>query len=45
MAWIASPLVIKLLAKGFYGEQYKLAIQLLRIGLPSDYFSAVLLGF
>ena len=48
IAWIASPLIIKLLAKGFYGEQYKLAIQLLRIGLPMIIFSTIIgvfLGF
>ena len=48
IAWIASPLIIKLLAKGFYGEQYKLAIQLLRIGLPMIIFSSIIgvfLGF
>ena len=42
IAWIASPLIIKLLAKGFYGEQYKLAIQLLRIGLPMIIFSTII---
>ena len=48
IAWIASPLIIKLLAEGFYGEQYKLAIQLLRIGLPMIIFSTIIgvfLGF
>jgi len=42
IGWIASPLIIKLLAKGFYGEQYKLAIQLLKIGLPMITFSSII---
>lgn len=39
--YIFSPLVIKVLAKGFQGEQFDLAVTLNRIGLPI----AILLGF
>ena len=42
IAWIASPIIVKLLAKGFYGEQYRLAIQLLRIGLPIIIFKIII---
>ena len=42
IAWIALPLIIKLLAKGFYGEQYNLAINLLRIGLSMIIFSGII---
>ena len=42
IAWIASPIIVKLLAKGFYGEQYRLAIQLLRIGLPMIIFKIII---
>src|SRR5699024_1612868 len=34
VGYFASPLVVKVLAKGFTGEQYDLAIKLNRIGLP-----------
>lgn len=34
VGYFASPLVVKILAKGFTGEQYKLAVKLNRIGLP-----------
>lgn len=32
--WIFSPLIIKLLAKGYEGKQFELAVKLNRIGLP-----------
>lgn len=41
IAWIISPILIKLMAKGFYGEQYELAVELLRIGLPVVVFSSM----
>lgn len=41
IAFIASPLIIKILAKGFEGEQFLLAVRLNRIGLPIVIF----LGF
>ena len=42
LAWISSPLLVKLLAKGFEGEQYDLAIKLTRIGMPMILFSGVI---
>ena len=33
-AWILSPYIVKLVAHGFEGEQFKLAVQMMRIGLP-----------
>lgn len=41
LAFIFAPLTIKILAKGFEGEQFRLAVQLNRIGLPIIIF----LGF
>lgn len=41
LGYVFSPTVIKILAKGFEGEQFDLAVKLNRIGLPI----AVLLGF
>lgn len=41
MAYILSPAIIRVLAKGFEGEQFKLAVRLNRIGLPIIIF----LGF
>lgn len=41
LGYIFSPMVIKVLAKGFEGEQFELAVTLNRIGLPI----AILLGF
>lgn len=34
LGWIFSPFIIKLLAKGFEGKQFELAVELNRIGLP-----------
>lgn len=43
IALLRTPLIIRLLAKGFKGgEQFKLAIQLTRIGLPIILFSGVI---
>ena len=39
LGWFISPLIIKVLAAGFKGEQFYLAIKLMRIGLP-----AIILG-
>lgn len=36
--WLTSPFLIKLLAKGFYGRQYKLAVNLTKIGMPQLLF-------
>lgn len=42
LAWFTSPLIIKLLAKGFYGEQFNLAVKLNRIGLPKIILSCII---
>lgn len=41
LAWLASPWIIRLTARGFEGEQFNLAVELTRIGLPMILFSAV----
>lgn len=41
IGYIFSPIIIKLLAKGFQGEQFDLAVKLNRIGMPI----VILLGF
>lgn len=40
--FIAAPVIVKLLAKGFYGEQFDLAVKLTRIGLPMILFSGII---
>lgn len=40
--WLASPIIVKLLARGFQGEQFDLAIKLIRIGLPMILFSGIM---
>ncbi len=42
LGWLVAPALVKLLAKGFYGEQYNLAVKLTRIGLPKIIFSCIL---
>jgi len=42
LAWFFSPLIISITAKGFYGKQFELAVQLNRIGLPMILFSGVI---
>lgn len=39
---LVSPFLVKLLAKGFYGEQYDLAVKLTRIGMPKLLFSGLI---
>ena len=34
LAWFFAPLIIRLTAKGFEGEQFDLAVKLMRIGCP-----------
>jgi len=34
IAFIGTPLIVKILASGFKGEQFVLAVKLIRIGLP-----------
>lgn len=38
IGWVFAPFVIKITAGGFEGEQFKLAISLMRIGLPVMFF-------
>lgn len=40
--WLASPILVKILAKGFFNEQYDLAVKLTRIGMPALLFSGVI---
>lgn len=39
---VCSPLIIKLAAHGFSGEQFNLAVRLMRIGMPVIIFSGIL---
>ena len=41
LAWVLSPNIIKVLAPGFEGEQFKLAVLMMRIGLPAIFFAGV----
>ena len=41
IAWIASPIAIKIIAYGFEGKQFDLAVLLMRIGLPAILFSVI----
>ncbi|WP_042683467.1 murein biosynthesis integral membrane protein MurJ [Anaerosalibacter massiliensis] len=41
LGWIFSPFIIKLLAKGYEGKQFELAVKLNRIGLPITLFMAI----
>lgn len=40
--WLAAPVIVKLLAKGFQGDQFDLAVQLTRIGLPMILFGGII---
>lgn len=42
IALLGTPLIIKLLAKDFEGEQFDLAVKLTRIGLPMILFSGII---
>ncbi|MFL2131692.1 murein biosynthesis integral membrane protein MurJ [Ruoffia sp. FAM 20858] len=42
VAWILSPIIIRILANGFEGEQFNLAVTLTRIGLPVILFAGIL---
>lgn len=39
--WVGAPLLVKLLAKGFTGQQFELAVYLTRIGIPVLFFSLI----
>lgn len=45
VAYIYAPTIIRLLARGFEGEQFTLAVSLVRIGLPMILFSGVIGAF
>ena len=40
--WLAAPVIVKVLARGFQGNQFELAVQLTRIGLPMILFGGVI---
>lgn len=40
--WLAAPVIVKILASGFQGEQFELAVKLTRIGLPMILFSGII---
>lgn len=40
--WLAAPVIVKLLAKGFQGEQFDLAVQLTKLGLPMILFGGII---
>jgi len=42
VGWLISPILVKLLAKGFVGEQFDLAVKLTRIGFPMILFSGAI---
>lgn len=42
LALLGTPLIVKLLAMGFEGEQFDLAVKLTRIGLPMILFSGII---
>lgn len=41
IGWLFSPIIIKLLAHGFEGEQFDLAVSMMRIGIPVVIFSGI----
>lgn len=41
LAWLLAPFIIKVLANGFKGEQFKLAVLMTRIGLPVIFFAGI----
>ncbi len=41
IAWVLAPVIMKILAPGFKGEQFKLAILMMRIGLPTIIFAGI----
>lgn len=41
LAWILAPIIIKIIATGFKGNQFKLAVLMMRVGLPAIFFASV----
>lgn len=42
IATIGAPVIVKIIASGFKGEQFNLAVKLVRIGLPTILFSGII---
>lgn len=42
VGWLVAPIIVKILARGFEGEQFNLAVKLTRIGLPMILFSGII---
>lgn len=42
LGWLASPILVRVLARGFFDEQYDLAVELTRIGMPKLMFSGLI---
>lgn len=42
LGWLFSPLIIKVLAHGFEGDQFDLAVSMMRIGLPVIIFAGIM---
>lgn len=42
ITWFSSPIIVRLTAKGFQGEQYNLAVKLTRMGTPMILFSGLI---
>lgn len=41
LGWISAPMIIRILAPGFEGAQFNLAVLLMRIGLPVIFFASI----
>ena len=41
LGWLFSPLIIKILAPGFKGTQFDLAVLMMRIGMPVIIFAGI----
>lgn len=42
VAWLAAPMIVRMTARGFEGEQFNLAVELTRLGLPMILFSGIM---
>lgn len=42
IAWVLAPFILKILAYGFEGDQFKQAVSMMRIGLPSILLAGIL---
>lgn len=41
IAWLLAPFIIRILATGFKGKQFSLAVQMMRIGMPAIIFASI----